>query len=73
MPKRRAPTRTKVVAPNVTPAERCLDEGRRECIATAAYFLSKRRQAAGEPPDEVRDWLDAEREVAGANAPAVEV
>jgi hypothetical protein len=34
---------------------------REEWISRAAYFLFERRREAGEPPDALRDWLDAER------------
>ena len=37
-------------------------EQRSEWIATAAYFVSERKQAQGEPPDSLRDWLEAEQE-----------
>lgn len=37
-------------------------EQRSEWIATAAYFVSERKQAQGEPPDPVRDWVEAEQE-----------
>lgn len=44
-------------------ADRDCNPERHRQIAEAAYFLSVRRLEAGELPDELRDWLEAERAI----------
>lgn len=63
IPKRGVAKPMKASVPEASAPSRYTNEERQAWIATAAYYLSKRRQAAGDPPDELRDWLDAEREV----------
>ncbi|MBV9128684.1 MAG: DUF2934 domain-containing protein [Verrucomicrobia bacterium] len=36
-----------------------------EAVREAAYHRYLRRREAGQPPDEMADWLEAEREVLG--------
>lgn len=60
--KRHEADRTRGSEPRGLP-QRPSEERRREWIATAAYFLGERRARAGELPDELRDWLEAEREI----------
>lgn len=57
----RHPAPEEVVASNAT--ENCVSQERHARIAEAAFFLSERRRAAGEPPDELLDWLEAERAI----------
>jgi hypothetical protein len=62
MPVRRAEQRQKAVKAQTAPAVRVTPEERWKMIAEAAYFRAQKRGFA--PGDEVKDWLDAETEVA---------
>ena len=49
------------------PGEPALDDALSQAISEAAYY---RAEARGfEPGHEVEDWVEAERQVAGANEP----
>lgn len=50
-------------APTLSELERRLPS--HEEICTRAYLLSERRKQAGEPGDEMSDWLQAEAELLG--------
>jgi len=51
-------------APSLAELERHLPS--HEEISTRAYLLSERRRMAGEPGDEMSDWLQAEAELLGS-------
>lgn len=60
----RSPTHDASLAPNAS--DPVSNQDRHRHIAEAAYFLSARRRAAGKLPDDLLDWLEAERAIDAA-------